>query len=381
MPISSLNLPSIFGIAAIGLALLLLVKVALSPASDRIGKYLLLLFITGLIGMAANSLYFLLNLHQLWPHASFLYMFLLAWIGPALWLYTCRVLGIDQFPFEWPSLWHWVPGVVLQLGLLSYLLLPAQGKLDFIYSSTGRWTFLTIYLSIYLQIAVYALMCDRILHKHKAMLAATTEKEELRTDLNWIRSVCYGFAGFVALDGIVPHLRITPPGASYAVAMALYLLIIVFVFHATSHGRVYPFASKAARSDPKYANSGLRDDSAQHYLGKLERLMQDEQPYLDSDLSLDKLASLLRLHPHYLSQILNDLVGKNFYDYINEHRIAYAKTLLTQQPDQPVVDVAIACGYNNKNSFYNSFKRFVGMTPTEFRQQATKTAANKSLPG
>src|SRR5690606_36984452 len=136
---------------------------------------------------------------------------------------------------------------------------------------------------------------------------------------------------------------------SYTMALALYLTIIVAVFHATAHGRVYPFVG--TRSDGKearYAKSSLRDDTAQHYLGKLESLMRDTQPYLDSELSLDKLAAAARIHPHYLSQVLNDLVGKNFYDYINEHRIAYARKLLVEQPALPIVDVAVACGYNNK---------------------------------
>ena len=143
---------------------------------------------------------------------------------------------------------------------------------------------------------------------------------------------------------------------------------------------MYPFVTAKTRADPKYANSSLRDDTARHYLGKLEALMNEQQPYLDSELSLDKLAAALRLHPHYLSQVLNDHIGKNFYDYINERRIGHARTLLLEQPSLPVVDVAIVCGYNNKNSFYNSFRRFVGMTPSEFRQQGRTGTASEAKP-
>ena len=370
----TLNLPSVFGIAAASLALLLFAKVAAGTASDRIGKYLLLLFIAGLFGMAVNSLYFLLGLHLVWPHASFLWLFLMAWIGPALWFYTRRTLGLSQFPLDWRFFWHWLPGILLQLGMLPYLVLPGAAKIEFIRSDTARWIFLGVYLSIYFQIAAYVLLCQRALLRHRAQMAGTPEKKELRADLNWISLVCHGFAGFVFMDGVVPHLHLTPPGASFAVAMALYLFIIVAVFHATVRDRVYPLIEGKAGVDPKYANSGLRDDTAQHYLAKLEHLMRDEQPHLDSELSLDKLAALIRLHPHYLSQILNDHVGKNFYDFINEHRIAHARKLLSEAASMPVVDVAIACGYNNKNSFYNSFRRFVGMTPTQFRQRHPGTA-------
>ena len=370
----TLNLPGIFGIAAAALALMLFVKVAVSPPVDRTGKQLLLIFLAGLLAMAVNSLYFALSLHLQWPHVSFTYLLLMAWIGPSLWLYTARVLGLGIEPFGWPAYSHWLPGVVIQLALLPYFPLSGAEKLEFINSDTARWIFAGIYVFIYLQIAVYGLLCQRAMRRHREQIAATEEKEELRTDLGWINVVCYGFAGFVALDGIVPHLRWFWPGVTYAMGMALYLTIILTVFYATSHGRVYPFVGAGNGNDPKYAKSSLRADTARHYLEKLDMLMRTERPYLDSELSLDKLAAALRIHPHYLSQVLNDYVGKNFYDYINERRIAHARTLLVEQPELPVIDVAIACGYNNRNSFYNSFRRFVGVTPSEFRQHGGNAA-------
>ena len=71
-------------------------------------------------------------------------------------------------------------------------------------------------------------------------------------------------------------------------------------------------------------------------------------------------------------------MGAPCIERATERRIAHARRLLVKQPELPVVDVAIACGYNNKNSFYNSFRRFVGMTPSEFRQ---KNIAPGAKPG
>jgi AraC-like DNA-binding protein len=299
-------------------------------------------------------------------------VFVISWTGPAFWFYTARVLGLAMQPFAWPSAWHWIPGIVVQLLLLPYSLLAGAAKIEILTGDMGRY-FFTVYLFLYIQIAVYLLMTQRLLTRHRELIALTPEKQELRVDLDWITLVIYGYSGFLFLDGFVPNLRLLVPGLSFSVALALFLFIIVAVFHAIVYGRVYPFINEKARSDPKYVNSGLRADTAQHYLGRLEQVMQQEQPHLDSDLSLDKLAGLVRIHPHHLSQALNDQLGKNFYDYINEQRIAHARKLLVGQPDLPVVDVAIASGYNNKNSFYNSFRRFVGMTPTEFRAQAAKS--------
>lgn len=65
--------------------------------------------------------------------------------------------------------------------------------------------------------------------------------------------------------------------------------------------------------------------------------------------------------------MLNDRLGKTFYDYINGLRVEHAKILLRQEPAMAVTDVAFASGYNSKNSFYNAFKRHTGASPTEFR--------------
>jgi AraC-like DNA-binding protein len=81
---------------------------------------------------------------------------------------------------------------------------------------------------------------------------------------------------------------------------------------------------------------------------------------------------MLKLRPHHLSQILNEQLGKSFYDFINEHRVAHAKELLTANADaaMTILDIAFASGYANKASFYNAFKRFVGMTPTRYREDS-----------
>jgi AraC-like DNA-binding protein len=126
----------------------------------------------------------------------------------------------------------------------------------------------------------------------------------------------------------------------------------------------------------KYARSGLQEDSARYYVSKLQALMRDQKAFLDCDLTLRTLAAQVNLRPHHLSQILNELLRKTFFDYINEHRVAYAKELLTADANaaMSILDIAFASGYKNKVSFYNAFKRFVGVTPTQYREEQSKKA-------
>lgn len=103
--------------------------------------------------------------------------------------------------------------------------------------------------------------------------------------------------------------------------------------------------------------------------------MATEQYYLESDLSLQSLADQVNISPHHLSQILNEKLNKSFYDYVNEQRVEYARQLLLREPHRPIVEIAFQSGYNNKNSFYNAFKRHAGTTPSDYRRSGGSPGA------
>lgn len=376
----TLNILGILGIAAASLALLLIVKVSLFRTSDKAGKTILLIFLFSLLAMALNSLYFFLQIHLIWPQVSFLPIILMAWIGPSLYFYVKRVTDNCNFSFKWRRVCHWLSGILLEALLIPYFLLSADKKIDFINSELGKIIFTNIFLFIYLQILAYVYLCHRSLSSFKNKYSAAPN-ESLNINLNWISVVCYGFVLFVIVDGILPHTPLSISGMMYVASMSLYLFVICVVFYAMGQGRVYPVVASWKTSRSKYSNSGLRHDTSLYYVEKLNQLMREENFYLDSDLSLRKLATQLGLHPHHLSQILNDNFKINFYDFVNQLRVDHAKKLLLGQPNLAIIDVALASGYNNKNSFYNSFKRFVATTPSEFRKNSSPPSLSAGVQG
>jgi YesN/AraC family two-component response regulator len=102
--------------------------------------------------------------------------------------------------------------------------------------------------------------------------------------------------------------------------------------------------------------------------------MKIEKPYLMSDLTLDDLAGRISITPRYLSQLIRRSFNQNFFDYINTHRIEESKKLLTSEDDQKktVLEILYDSGFNSKSAFNNAFKKYTGITPTEYRRhQAT----------
>ena len=119
----------------------------------------------------------------------------------------------------------------------------------------------------------------------------------------------------------------------------------------------------------KYEKSSLSEEVEDAVLTRLTRLLETEKPYLQSDLSLPKLARQLRTNPHHLSQLLNDRLGQNFFDWLATHRIAEARRLLSEPTTAhlKIDEIAGRVGYNSPSAFHTAFKRITNQTPAQFR--------------
>jgi AraC-like DNA-binding protein len=122
--------------------------------------------------------------------------------------------------------------------------------------------------------------------------------------------------------------------------------------------------------DTKYRNSGLPDSLAKKLAEDLRMLMSREQLYKENNLKLETLAEKLKSNRHFVSQVINQYYKTNFFDFINANRIDEAKRLLVSDNQElNIIEIAYAVGYNNKVTFNNAFKRFTGVTPSEYRKK------------
>lgn len=104
---------------------------------------------------------------------------------------------------------------------------------------------------------------------------------------------------------------------------------------------------------------------------KLEDLMASDRPYLHSNLTVNRLAHLLGIPAKDLSRHLNQVLGRNFYEFVNGYRITEVKRRLADpEEDKTVLDIMYEAGFNSKSVFNTLFRKSTGMTPTRFRQDA-----------
>ncbi len=101
---------------------------------------------------------------------------------------------------------------------------------------------------------------------------------------------------------------------------------------------------------------------------QLQALMAEDKIYLNPTLSLRELAETIELNANRLSWFLNDRLGKNFSEFVNEKRVSEFKerALSTDWSHLSILGLAYECGFNSKSVFNDYFKKSVGQTPSQW---------------
>ncbi|MBP93253.1 MAG: adenylate cyclase [Flavobacteriaceae bacterium] len=128
---------------------------------------------------------------------------------------------------------------------------------------------------------------------------------------------------------------------------------------------------KAGKSSNKtIINQAEQDTLKTKLLGYIE----EETPYLDSQLNLKFVADALEIHPNKLSFLINDLMGVNFNEFINQYRLKHFKSIALNPDFKHITILGLAydSGFNSKSVFNTFFKKSEGVTPSKWVQLHSK---------
>jgi AraC-like DNA-binding protein len=93
-------------------------------------------------------------------------------------------------------------------------------------------------------------------------------------------------------------------------------------------------------------------------------------------VSLDKIASALNLSKYYVSHVFKEVTGFTVMEYVMACRLNQVKYLLEMEPNQSLLEVSSATGFESVAHFSRYFKEKVGTTPSQYR----KTKLTRSIP-
>ncbi|MEM9722268.1 MAG: helix-turn-helix domain-containing protein [Bacteroidota bacterium] len=119
------------------------------------------------------------------------------------------------------------------------------------------------------------------------------------------------------------------------------------------------------------AKDVLSPEEALHHAEILLAKIEEEKLYLDVNLGLKDLAEKINLHPNKLSWLLNERVGKNFYNFINSYRLQefQEKAIDPKNRHLSLLGLAYESGFNSKSVFNHYFKKSTGLTPKAWVRQ------------
>jgi len=122
----------------------------------------------------------------------------------------------------------------------------------------------------------------------------------------------------------------------------------------------------------KNSTSYVYDSGEMHTLEtSLKKLIENDKPFLDPDLTLTSLAKQLQVPNKKLSTLLNQNMNISFYDFINAKRVEEVKLLMSSSEGEKYTILAIAydCGFKSKSSFNRVFKKITGESPSEYKNK------------
>ncbi|MCP5049084.1 MAG: helix-turn-helix domain-containing protein [bacterium] len=168
--------------------------------------------------------------------------------------------------------------------------------------------------------------------------------------------------------GVSFTFTLKPPWYRMPIIIASLLFLLAVLFY------IYKKRSSLKGKHEKYKTSNLNPDFVEECIKKINYRMEVEKDYRDETISLQSLAEKLSIHPHQLSQILNETLDRNFFDFINYHRIEEAKRILASpgKSQYKITSLSYDVGFNTPTVFYKAFKKYTGMTPRQYKKETRK---------
>jgi AraC-like DNA-binding protein len=316
---------------------------------------------------------FFLGLHFPFPflHSPLLYLYTLALTNPSK--VNAKVLII-----------HFIIPFVMILWFLPFFLLSGAEKAT-VFKNEGRGFEQIMLISEIIMDAsgvVYVIANFILLHKHKKRILNQFSNQE-NINLNWLRFLYFVMTlMWIFIIVIKNDTLIFSATSVFVVFIGYFGIKQVGIFTDKNPEFVENEALEMEEMTlidetierKKYAKSGLNQDTAKELHQRLQLLMEREKLFTEAELTLTDLAKRLDIHPNYLSQIINEIEGVNFYDYINGWRIVEFKKLVSLPQNQKFTLLALAydCGFNSKSAFNRCFKKVTDLSPSEYAKKMVK---------
>ncbi len=375
-----LDIASILGIFTIGQAIFIAVSFGTLKTKSKEVAILLVAIVFALAWYQAEFL----AIRNKWEISTGLFFGTRygSWIllGPLLYFYSKASCPIF-WEFKFRDALHFLPFVVFTLFLplfitelhtwrsVDYGLLTVFDDMNQVPITFWQYIYGAVAFGQFLHLMVYAWLA----HKNLSKCQQELQKEYanlLQQGYRWQRLFFLftivivlaigAFIGFQFVTGIYRR------HADYLYVVPLSLAIYFLMYQAMKFPQLF-FDYTEAVKPIRYEKSSLSPNVSKVYIEKVIQAVESQSLFINRELRLTDVARQLEMSPNHLSQVINENLQKNFFDFINQYRVKEAKSKIAEEPEKTLLQIAHEVGFNNKTSFNNAFKKHSGMTPSAFR--------------
>ena len=104
------------------------------------------------------------------------------------------------------------------------------------------------------------------------------------------------------------------------------------------------------------------------YIHRINQVIDHIELNLDQELRVHALAEVANFSPFHFHRIFSAITGETINGFIKRKRVEKAATLLLNNPETPISDIAYYCGFNNVSVFCRNFKQHFNMSAQKFRE-------------
>ncbi|MCD8540880.1 MAG: hypothetical protein LRY55_14770, partial [Leadbetterella sp.] len=227
--------------------------------------------------------------------------------GPFLFWYVKFQTSDTRFTKK--ELWHLGPFILISLSYISFFFKPFENRVNSLIVSNEGFLFRNLVRAacIYVTIPLYFGWCTLKIFRFQKNLKNNFSNSD-KIHFNWILFLMTGI--FVIWTVVI----FTRNEELVSKAIAVFLILLGY-FGLT---QVDVFSKRTTQSalieepKPKYVNSGLDHAETGRLHQSLIQILQTQKPYLNPELTLQHLASMINTQVHHLSQVINEKEQKNF---------------------------------------------------------------------
>lgn len=268
------------------------------------------------------------------------------------------------------SLLHFIPGIVFFLIYVQSIFMIDKLSVPYLV-----YYYLVLYVTQAIQFMGYALYC----YVQVGKVTLENQSRLLILRIVWILIfMAMIFIGLVSYNAIPNNDQNIIYIGMFCYSLTIFQYYVQRLKNSkiVEHGVEVEVVEKVEDTAPlvevvqKYEKSKVNGEHLEDYKALVEKVIIGDKFYLDSGCSLERLEKMTKISKHHLSQFFALQYNSHFNAHINKLRVEFAKKVLKERNNEiTVTELGELSGFNSRTSFFRAFKKFEGVSPSEFIEE------------